>query len=464
MSRWKLPLSSSQKRGLDEAILEYVEWNFENTNKEEENIRNETISSLRKLFDIGDDQNQTKNDGILLLPKKWNSIVQLQRKIMILEEKLKDVTAMKGEEQNEPTEYITDDWVPSSKVTDSIMVDASVTAVKLHPYLTMSFAATENGKLYAYDLMNTSIPVSSIQAHNKGITSIDVLITTDQDIEQTIIATSSKDLQIKLFKWNSSTGKFNLVRSFLGHDDIVSHVKLFNVKEPCIASCSRDGTIKIWNTKNGFCLKSISAHHEWVRTIDVLDEYILSGSHDSSLRLTHWKSGNGLSIGVGHTFPVETCKIKPLNKHEDLQGLDEDQRKLYETMGFRYVISGGRDSQIKIWEVPLPKFPPHRPPIPHINQELNKFACIHNISGHSSWVREIKLNYSGNLLFSCSDDKSIRCWNTKTGEVVKVWENLHRGFINCIDLDSNDNMNKKTLNRHILVTGGLDNKINILMK
>ena len=557
---WQLPLTRSQKYDLDRAIVEYIKWNYEHgdggfreslATLDDVTLTEDNIArSLELLFNLDADITVTKTKTntststenlALLLPRKWNSILRLQTRIMQLEQKCTDLTNelenMRLKLENNAviggdTEYSSGkpvpstikSWIPREVPFTSIPVAASITAVKLHPLLPIAFLATDNGTLYAFDVFNPTLPLALIQAHTKGVTSLDVLSpNTNTNVrrgspsllssnsnsspnngDQVTIATSSKDTQIRIFQFDAAKNKFIQRRSLIGHESTISQIKFVYgdnsaagqpIRDPILASCSRDCTIKFWNVHDGSCIRSIRAHNDWIRTVDVIGEYVVSGSQDTSLRLTHWPSGNGLSIGTGHTYPVERVKLIPLNSGLDLdldlnsdegtadtteqdtnQNLDADSNstsnlnsKGYERLGFRYCISASRDNSIKMWEVPVPRFVLNNAPTPHITEELNQFKLVRTLVGHTSWVRDLALNATGNFLFSCGDDKSLRCWNLRTGKCIKVWQSFHSGFINCLDMDGirlDDANNYETIEskRQLLITGGVDRKCNVLMK
>jgi platelet-activating factor acetylhydrolase IB subunit alpha len=50
------------------------------------------------------------------------------------------------------------------------------------------------------------------------------------------------------------------------------------------------------------------------------------------------------------------------------------------------LLSSSRDKMIKMWEV-------------------SSGYCIHNFTGHSEWVRMIRVSPDGTLFASCSNDK-----------------------------------------------------------
>lgn len=475
---WQVPLSKQQKTELDKAIIDYVQWQCQMNNGETDKTdkTSDLIRSLKGVLKISEDDIDDKQKGQLLLPRKWNSIAQLQRKIMLLESNIKqlnvqvetlqngvDVNDISQENSNLPLKR----WIPKTSVYSSFQVDCPITAIKLHPFLPIVIIGTNQGKIYLYDTLNVSLPILSINAHTRAVTSIDVRSSDVTEQDQTnrnsiLIATSSKDLNIRIWKWDSKNqDKYELIKTLTGHDHIISQLK-FTKDNQSIVSCSRDQTIKVWNLQSGWCTRTITnAHSDWIRCIDIVGEYILSSGHDTSVRLTHLPTGNGLSIGIGHEFPVESVKFIPLD--------DLEENDTYKRLGFKYCLTTGRDNVIKMWQIPLPNFTTLGKPIPHINQESNRFKLIKNFNGHTSWVKDLKISTTGDTFFSCSDDKSMILWDIESGKMIKQWKNFHDGFINCIDVDEKKSYKENTEQvahhqaRNLLVSGGIDCKCNILM-
>ncbi|SCV05858.1 LANO_0H16732g1_1 [Lachancea nothofagi CBS 11611] len=457
-------LPSDQRQLLHKCILNYVQNQIpqekqETTLNEGADGSDHVISTLAHWLKVDLDTADTDRpvDGSLL-PRKWSSIVRLQRRIIELEKQIEGLT-----EENEvlmengPASGATKSslkWIPRERSNFSINCGASVTSAKLHPELPLLFVATDAGKLQCYDLMNYSMPVASVQAHMRGIVSIDVQLS---DSSECLIVTASKDLYCKAFRLVDS--QLQLIRTFSGHEHVVSQIKVWKRgTDTLAATCSRDLSCRIWDVSNGWCLKSFQPHTEWVRCLDILGEYIVTGSNDCTVRLSHWPTGRGLSFGMGHNFPVEKVKIIPMQK--SAEAADDQQNKYnlfneeYAELGFSHVISTSRDNTIRIWQVPLPRFVAHRPPQP--NSSRQHFELITTLSGHSSWVRDICVR--GDYLLSCSDDRSIRVWDLTTGHIVRVIGNAHDGFVNCIDTDQNG------LNRQLLISGGTDGKLKVFIK
>ncbi|SCU79665.1 LAFA_0B04764g1_1 [Lachancea sp. 'fantastica'] len=458
-------LPNDQRQLLHKCLLKYVR-NFSSKTElnsvsgTEDIDENAVMNTLAKWLNVNLESLDDKERPVdaTLLPRKWNSIVRLQRRIIELEKQIQELaqeneTLMKdGPVSLANKSSLT--WIPRDQCKLSINSGASVSSVALHPELPLLFAATDSGKLLCYDLMNPSMPIASVQAHTRGITSMDVILS---EKSECYVVTASKDLYCKVFRLSES--ELQPIRSLAGHEHVVSQARIWkHGTDTLVATCSRDLTCKVWDVSNGWCLRSFQPHSEWVRSLDVLGDFIITGSNDCTVRLSHWQSGRGLSNGIGHTFPIERVKIIPM-LHSDSVADQEPNvynkfDEEYANLGFSHVVTASRDNTIRIWQVPLPKFVAHRPPQP--DQTRQHFSLITTLKGHTSWVRDLCIR--GNYLLSCGDDRTIRVWDLMTGEVARVISSSHDGFVNCIHTDGDG------LVRQILASGCADGKVRVFIK
>lgn len=413
-------LSGWQQRCLNRAVFDYIQ---------EEGGSDTLLKELRELFgNEGDNGIAEVEQDRSILKQKWISIVRLQSKIVELEkrnEKLCDEIA------RAPVKEIVDDgleWVPREKCTFRLVLESSVTAMCLHPILPVIYIGLENGKLLRYDILSHEMPLQSVQAHVDAVTTVSI----SRGERGLYLASGSKDAICKIWEVEADSSLVH-VRTLRGHENTISGSQFFERgTDVLLATCSRDLQVKIWDISTGYCSKSFQAHTQWVRTVKVHGEFVVTGSNDSSLRLSHWPSGNGLSMGIGHEYPVEeVCILFPVPGCPDSAILPQ-----YSQLGFQYVASASRDGSIRIWKVCLPKFVPHRDPRP--NPLDTNFKVVAILKDHKSWVRDIR--QFGSYLFSCSDDGTIKCWKidwlslSKT-ECIKQWDLNETGFQNCLTMD-----------------------------
>lgn len=78
----------------------------------------------------------------------------------------------------------------------------------------------------------------------------------------------------------------------------------------------------------------------------------------------------------------------------------------------KYVLSGGGDNIIKLWDINTGKF-------------------IRTFRGHRLWVNSITTTRDGKYVLSGSSDRTLRMWDIETGKMVKMFEG-HKSYIMSI--------------------------------
>ena len=144
-----------------------------------------------------------------------------------------------------------------------------------------------------------------------------------------------------------------------------------------LASASWDGTIRLWNPRNGNLKKVLTEHAGGVSSVAFSPDgnTFASGSADRTIRLwntTTWKLKRTLT---GHTDVVETVAFSP------------DGNTL---------ASGSRDTTIRLWN-------------------SNNGQSKRTLTEHIAPVNALAFSPDGNTLASGSRDQTIRLWNPNNG-------------------------------------------------
>lgn len=185
-----------------------------------------------------------------------------------------------------------------------------------------------------------------------------------------LLLTGGSDQLVKIHELSSG----NLKIDFRGHEHVVecavfappssyNHIaKLCGVTvtriTSFVATGSRDKTIKLWNTENGSCIKTLSGHGNWIRALVFHPDgrYLFSASDDKSIKVWDLESEGRCcrTIDDAHSHFV-TCLRWGLSTS---QVKDQRRVKGQESNGDaesvqgkgRYVLaSGGVDQTVKIW-------------------------------------------------------------------------------------------------------------------
>lgn len=467
-------LSQRQKDELNASVLQYLK---------------PILANEPEIFDLlnqklTEAQNSSSSDkyGSLIqkpqipenyLEKKWSTVLRLQRNIQELESKTKQLEQDNEdfkEQLNSRVIYTENKetsvklgWLPSIvKATLSYHI-SPITAVAVHPSNPYLITASQDGMMVFWNMLDFSEPMNVIQnAHSKSINCMAF------QPDSAFLISCSSDQIIKLWDLENIETIRIPSKILTGHEHIISSVAVSTANNNILFSASRDRTIKVWDLTSGWALHTINVHSDWVRAIDAYDDYVLSGSSDSSIRLTYWPTQSSIGLCLGHQQVIEDVTFFPQSSNQYLDKLITDNKtdnEVYEKVGFKYAASCGRDKLIKIWKLPTPE-------INSINgmplaNKMNPYGeCIRDIRGHQSWVRKLKVHFSGRYLISSSDDNTIKIWDLEelSNPDIQPVKTLagHRSFVNTISLASPKNGALTDDNiRCYLISGGADNLVNV---
>ena len=70
-----------------------------------------------------------------------------------------------------------------------------------------------------------------------------------------------------------------------GHTSTIRSLRVLH-NRPIAVSGSRDSTLRVWDVQRGKCLRILAGHHESVRCLDVCGDRVVSGSYDSTCRVS----------------------------------------------------------------------------------------------------------------------------------------------------------------------------------
>lgn len=379
---------------------------------------------------------ETGNEGFVadpkdryhnLLPKKWTSVIRLQKKIMELESKLSKlqedirtgaaVTGRRG--ANKSTE-----WLPRPPAKIKLSGHKlPVSKVRFHPQYTVLATASDDMTVKVWDSESGDFE-RTLKGHTKTVHDLAF------DAKGSVLVTCAADLTLKV--WDVAD-EYKCVRTLHGHDHCVSSVSFLGSDK--LVSASRDKTIRIWELSTGFCIKTITGHAEWVRSVNVSEDsrLLCTGSNDQSVRVWDASSGESKSDMRGHDNVVETAKFAPVNAYACLRRLAglpvaaaaaaplkaiDNEKEAATTNGNtnmpgQFVVSASRDKTLKLWDV-------------------TSGQVLHTFVGHDNWVRDFVFHPSGKTLISVSDDKTMRVWDLATGRCSKTIE-ASEHFTTCID-------------------------------
>jgi len=191
--------------------------------------------------------------------------------------------------------------------------------------------------------------------------------------------------------------------SFSGHETNV--VTCLQFDSDRIVSGSDDTTINVYDTKTGQLLKKLEGHNGGVWALQYWKNTLVSGSTDRTVRVWDIEEGRCTHRFHGHTSTVR-CLIIVTPTENPITHKVEPK--------FPVIITGSRDSTLRIWKLPDVKKDPEYGNGSNNNNSSNNPYFLKVLNGHNDSVRAIA--GSGNVLVSGSYDHSVRIWNISTGE------------------------------------------------
>jgi WD40 repeat protein len=253
-----------------------------------------------------------------------------------------------------------------------------------------------------------------------------------------------------------------LIREYKEHSGTIRSIQVY---EKLLISGSTDKTIKIWDLETGECLKTLTDHKHWVTSILIIpNNKFLSGSCDKTIKIWDLNSYACLKTLTNESEVYSLCLISDNqiacgcnNGSISIWNLDNSTKVksfkahddwilylLFVDNSKLISCSGKNDKKIKIWRI-------------------ETLECINMIEGHLDTIYNLELTSNGNLL-SCSNDKTVKLWQIETGEMLKSIEyehpvycvkelnedliavGLHNGEIQIYDLNKMENI--KTISAH----------------
>lgn len=246
----------------------------------------------------------------------------------------------------------------------------------------------------------------------------------------------------------------------------------FNAYGNTVATGSQDSTVKLWDVMTGRELRTLAGHKEGVTTIAFSPDgkTLATGSFDKTVRL--WSAETGQLLDILDT----TYKSRPNvalsivfnpNGKTLACGYDGGLIRVYDVMTRRevvaltghdyfactslvfgargdFLISGGLDGRIKIWD-------------PNAGRELRTIATIHSSGVFPNSPEPVRYLALGNdtVLVSSDSGFQIRRWNLMTGQqlfVVEPRSGRATAYSRPIDLTSDS---------RVLASGGADGLVTL---
>jgi F-box and WD-40 domain protein CDC4 len=175
-----------------------------------------------------------------------------------------------------------------------------------------------------------------------------------------------------------------------------------------ILTGSDDTNINVYDTRTGALRAKLTGHEGGVWALRYVDNILVSGSTDRSVRIWNIEKGECTHVFHGHTSTVRCLIIlEPTEIGKDSRGRPIMMPKE------RTIITGSRDSTLRVWR--LPKEGETSPTLSAADESESPYFQ-RALTGHIHSVRAIAAH--GDTLISGSYDCTVRVWKISTGETL----------------------------------------------
>lgn len=196
--------------------------------------------------------------------------------------------------------------------------------------------------------------------------------------------------------------------AFHAHDRHVVTCLQFDAEK--ILTGSDDTTIHVYDAKTGALRAMLGGHEGGVWALQYHENTLVSGSTDRSVRVWDIEKAKCTQIFQGHTSTVRCLQIllpAEIGKLPDGSPNIMPKEPL--------VITGSRDSTLRVWKLPRPGDPEYFQAGP-AQDDMSCPYFVRVMGGHTHSVRAIAAH--GDTLVSGSYDCTVRVWKISTGEPI----------------------------------------------
>ena len=179
------------------------------------------------------------------------------------------------------------------------------------------------------------------------------------------------------------------------HSGIVRSI-VFSNDGQCVASCSADRTIRIWNTSTGLTTHVLKGHEDEV--------YTIAFSSDGKTLV----SGGGNNDPTVRIWTLKECGNKVVEQEQE----QEQGTATVEDNGILALVEQEQEQEqgtATVEDNGILALPEHDPP-----QTTQAMYSMVVLKGHRKWVRAVDFSPDGALAVSASGDHTVRVWDLAT--------------------------------------------------
>uniref|UniRef100_A0A8D0C5G4 Apoptotic protease-activating factor 1 n=1 Tax=Salvator merianae TaxID=96440 RepID=A0A8D0C5G4_SALMN len=274
----------------------------------------------------------------------------------------------------------------------------------------------------------------------------------NMNYHQLQLATCSNDTCIKLWDLKKRCCRNTL----FGHAGSVTHCR-FSPDDKYVASCSADGTLKLWYVQSANEMKTVHIGDDFRKGDEYHDMEVLvkccSWSSNSAIVMVAAKNNNFKKIPVSHHstdtiqycdfcpnsqlvavalphYSVEIWNIESSSKIADCRHMSGIHSVTFSSDGSLFLTSSN-DQTIRVWETnkvckSSAVVLKHNIDVLFLANEVMILAVdsskhlkvVKSKSGHKTAVRHCQFTSNGKTVISSSDESTIQVWNWQSDECL----------------------------------------------
>jgi len=250
----------------------------------------------------------------------------------------------------------------------------------------------ENKTVKIWDVHNCQC-LNTFKSQSYHISLIDISIDGEN------LATGSGEKIVKV--WNIQTGLY--LQNLEGHLSEINALTFSN--KNILATASVDRTIKIWDITTGKCLKTLQGRADFVHSVvfSKNTQIIVSGSQHT-IKFWDINTNQCLSTFFEHKDWLSSLIISPDEKFIACANV------------------GNKNNIIRVWQIDsLTKNNIH---------EITNNQISHKIlQGHNDSIWSIAFSSDSTKIVSGSSDRTVKIWNSQTGECLKTFYGYTRPIL-----------------------------------
>ncbi|WVW79437.1 hypothetical protein I302_101406 [Kwoniella bestiolae CBS 10118] len=266
---------------------------------------------------------------------------------------------------------------------------------------------------------------------------------------------------------NWRKGRFNH-RLLRGHTDGVMclqyHTALTNPSYPVLITGSYDRSVRVWNLDTGEEVRTLTGHTRAVRALQFDQMLLFTGAMDGTVRMWNWRAGECLRVMDGHTDGVISLNY---NGYLLASGSADSTIQVWNfRSGNKFTLRGHEEwvNSVVLWDgksSPSDVDPTLPPSFTQAVSSRCSKAKSPGVNSNDNGQPDIDV---GAMLFSASDDGTIKLWDLTSQSCVRTFEG-HKAQVQSMkilmvdmseeEINERDRLSRRQQNRQLTPPGNL---------